>query len=84
MKKHIDSRLVEFILKNWNDNRNAQEVQDIIEAIVAELKQDCRDCQRRRGYNEETEAFFEGLISDVQTPEFWDKFDYMSSFEFDY
>ena len=84
MKKRVDRSLVEFIIKNWDDNRNGEEVQEIIEAMVAEIKQDYRDFQRRRGNNPEAEAFYEGLICDVQSQEFWDKFDYMSGFEFDY
>ena len=84
MKKRVDSGLVEYILRNWDDNRNGEEVQEIIEAIVAEIKQDYRDYQRRRGSNAEGEAFYEGLICDVQSQEFWDKLDYMYGFEFDY
>ena len=84
MKQKVNGKLVEFIVTNWDDNRNGEEVQEIIEAIVAEIKQDWRECQRRRGRNDATDAFFEGLIDAVQTQEFWDNFDYMSSFEFDY
>ena len=84
MRKRVDSSLVEFILKNWDDNRNGEEVQEIIEAIVAEIKQDHREYLRRHGRNDEADAFFEGLICDVQSQEFWDKFDFMSRFEFDY
>ena len=83
MKKRVDSSLVEFILKNWNDSYRGEEVQEIIEAIVAELKQDYRDYCRRES-NPEVEACFEGLICDVQTIEFWMKFDYLSRFNFDY
>ena len=84
MKKHVDYSLIEFIAKNFDNERHAQEVQDIIEAIVAELKQDCRDWQRRLGQDDECEAFFEGLICDVQVQEFWEKLDYLAHFEFDY
>ncbi len=84
MKKCIDEQLVGFILRNWEDRDNAQEVQDIIQAIVAELKKDYRECQRSRSYREEDEILFEGIISDVQGREFWDKLDYMMHFSFEY
>ena len=84
MKKRVDSGLVEYILRNWDDNRNGEEVQEIIEAMVAELKQDYREDQRRHGRSPESEAFWEGLIADIQSVEFWEKFDYMNRFEFDY
>ena len=111
MKKSINASLVKFIIENFDDRQRADEVQELIEAIVAEIKQDYRKCRRRRGDDEvqelidayvalikqdyrecrrrrgddkETEAFFEGLICDVQTREFWEKYDYMNGFEFDY
>ena len=84
MKKQVNRSLVDYIVSNWDDNRNGEEVQEIIEAIVAEIKQDHREYQRRHGRNDEADAFFEGLICDVQSPEFWEKFQFMSSFEFDY
>ena len=84
MEKKIDSRLVDFIVDNWDDNRNGKEVQELIEAIVAELKQDYRKWQRSHSSNAEAEAFWEGLICDVQLREFWEKYQYMSSFVFDY
>ena len=84
MKKSINASLVKFIIENFDDRQKADEVQELIEAIVAEIKQDYRECRRRRGDDKETEVFFEGLICDVQTHEFWEKFDYMNRFEFDY
>ena len=84
MKKYIDNELVQFIRRYREDEDKAQEVQDIIEAIVAEIKKDYRQCERSNGYREEDQIMFEGLISDVQTPEFWDKLDYVMNFFFDY
>ena len=84
MKKRVDTRLVDYIVSNWDDNRNGEEVQEIVEAIVAEIKQNHREYQRRHGRNDEDDAFFEGMVCDVQSLEFWEKFQYMSSFEFDY
>ena len=84
MKKRVDSSLVQYILRNWDDRRNAEEVQEIIEAIVAEIKQDYRDYRRGHSVTPEDEAFWESLICDVQSVEFWEKFDYMRNFEFDY
>ena len=84
MKKRVDTRLVDYIVDNWDDNRNGEEVQELVEAIVAELKQDYRNWQRTHRSNADAEAFWEGLICDVQSLEFWEKFQYMSSFEFDY
>lgn len=82
MNKRIDSNLVGFILKNWENPNHAGEVQEIIEAIVAELKMDYRNYQRQYGRNNEGGAMFESLIDEVQSIEFWEKFDYMSGFSF--
>ena len=84
MKKRVDSNLIDFILKNWDNPRYGEEVHEIVEAIVAEIKQDYREQQRRHGRNAEAEAFFESLIGEVQSPDFWDKIAYMLGFEFDY
>ncbi len=84
MKKNIDPGLIEYIDENWDNERNAQEVQDIIAAIVAQLNNECRDWQRRHGQDDECQAFFDGLIAEVQGPEFWQKLDHMVHFSFDY
>jgi len=84
MRKKVDSYLINYFANKWESPRDAQEIQEISEAIVAEIKQDYRDHQRRHGRSPEAEAFFEGLICDVQSPEFWQKLDYILGFEFDY
>lgn len=84
MRKKVDSSLINYLGSKWDSPREAEEVQEIVEAIVAEIKQDYRSYQRSHGRNPEAEAFFEGLICDVQSPDFWQKLDYMLGFEFDY
>ena len=84
MRKKVDSYLINHLASKWEAPREAEEIQEIVEAIVAEIKQDYRSYQRSHGRNPEAEAFFEGLISDVQSPDFWQKMDYMLGFGFDY
>jgi hypothetical protein len=82
MKKNVTPGMIEWISRNWEDSQKAPEVQDLVEAIVAELKQDYRDAQRsgRRA----KAAFLESLIGDAQDEMFWDKLDYLLHFNFDY
>lgn len=83
MKKNINPNMIQWISQNWEDRRNAGEVQELVEAIVAELKQDYRVWQR--GHRDpEGQAFWESLIADVQDKMFWDKMDHLLHFSFDY
>lgn len=82
MKKSIKPDMIEWISRNWEDRRHAGEVQELIEAIVAELKQDYREAQRR-GRRREV-ILFESLIADAQNQMFWDKMALLLSFSFDY
>lgn len=85
MRKNIDPRLIRWISENWEDSRNAEEVQEIVEAIVAELKQDYREYQRKHSrISDEACAHWEGLICDVQDQVFWNKMDHLLDFSFDF
>lgn len=85
MKINCDAKLVRYISENWNDKRKSQEVQEMVEAIVAELKNDFRNYQRKHSrISDEDITFWEGLICDVQDQSFWDKMDYMLGFNFDF
>ena len=85
MKINCDAKLVRYISENWNDKRKSQEVQEMVEAIGAELKNDFRNYQRKHSrISDEDITFWEGLISDVQDQSFWDKMDYMLGFNFDF
>ena len=83
MKKNIRPDMIEWISRNWEDRRKAGDVRELVEAIVAELKQDYRAWQR--GHRDpKGQAFWESLIADVQDEMFWDKMDKLLHFSFDY
>lgn len=82
MKKSVNTSMIEWISRNWEDPRHAGEVQEMVEAIVAELKQDCRAAQRNG--KRELVAVLESLIGDAQDEMFWDKLYYLLHFNFDY
>ncbi len=82
MTKRVSPDMIHYIATNWEDRRRAGEVQELVEAIVAELKQECRAAQRK-GRREEV-AFWESLAADVQDQMFWDKLDTMLHFSFDF
>ena len=84
MKKNVTPGMIEWISRNWEDPRNAGEVQEMIEAIVAELKQDYRAWQRHHRATPEEVAEWERLIADAQDKCFWDNMDYLLHFNFDY
>lgn len=84
MKKNVTPSLIHAISENWEDRRRAEETQELIEAIVAELKQDYRAWQRKNRLTPDAEAYWEGLIADVQNQDFWDKMDHLLNFSFDY
>lgn len=83
MKKNINPNMIQWISQNWEDRRNAEEVQEMIEAIVAGLKQDYRAWQRSHR-DPNGQAHWESLIADVQDQMFWDKMDHLLHFTFDY
>ncbi len=85
MKINCDGKLIRYISENWDDDRKGQEVQEMVEAIVAELKKDYRDYQRKHSrISEETEAYWESLFCNVQSRDFWDKFDHLLHFNFEF
>ena len=42
MRKKVDSSLINYFASKWESPRDAEEIQEISEAIVAEIKQDYR------------------------------------------
>ena len=84
MRKNVTPSLIHAISENWENRRRAEETQELIEAIVAELKQDYREWQRNHRMTSEAQAHWEGLIADVQDQAFWDKLDHLLQFSFDY
>ena len=60
MKVNCDGKLIRYISENWGDARKGQEVQEMIEAIVAELKKDFREYQRKHSrMSDEAVAYWE-------------------------
>lgn len=85
MKINCDAKLIRFIAENWEDPRKGQKVQDMIEAIVAELKKDFRVYQRKHSrISSKAIAHWEGLICEVQNPDFWYKMEHLLAFGFEY
>lgn len=85
MYLNVTPKLINQIANNWEDPRKAEETHELIEAIVAELKKDYRNFQRKHSrISAEDAAHWESLISDVETPEFWYKFDHLLNFGFEY
>ena len=57
----------------------------MIEAIVTELKKDFREYQRKHSrISDETVSHWEGLICYEQNRDFWDKFDHLLHFGFEF
>ncbi|MBR4251665.1 MAG: hypothetical protein IKQ15_05155 [Kiritimatiellae bacterium] len=85
MYLNLTPKLINQIANNWEDPRKAEETQELIEAIVAELKKDYRAFQRKHSrISDEDVAHWEDLIADVTNPEFWYKFDHLLNFGFEY
>lgn len=82
---NMTPEVINEIAKNWEDPKKAEETQELIEAIVAELKKDYRNYQRKHSYMSDEDAqHWESLISDVTNPEFWYKFDHLLNFGFEF
>lgn len=85
MKMNMNPNLIQKIVENWDDSRKGAEIQELIEAIVAELKKDYRDYQRKHyRMSSEDVAFWESLIADATDKSFWEKIDYLLNFHFEY
>lgn len=56
MRKNVTPSLIHAISENWEDRRRAEETQELIEAIVAKLKQDYRAWQRGHRMTSEAQA----------------------------
>lgn len=85
MKINCDVKFATYLIKNWNDPKMGPKVQDMVEAIVAELKKDYREYQRKHPrMSDEAVAHWEGLICDVQDLCFWEKVEHMWNFNFEF
>ena len=78
---NINEQLIDYLANKWDKEKD---VQEIVFAIVAELKQDKRKAQRNYHYSDEDEAYWDNLIESVQEQEFWQKMDHLLHFSFDY
>lgn len=83
MRKNVRPDMIEWISRYWDDRRKGGEVQEVVEAIVAELKKDYRAWQRSHR-DPEGQAHWESLIADVQDNMFWVKINHLLHFSFDY
>ena len=85
MRINCDRKFIRYISENWEDSKKGQEVQEMIEAIVSELKKDFREYHRKHSrVSDEAIAHWEGLISDVQNCDFGYKFDHLLDFSFEF
>ena len=85
MRINCDTKLIRYISENWEDERNGQKVQEMVEAIVAELKKDFRAYQRKHSrISDATMNHWHGLICDVQDRDFWEKLDHLLDFSFEF
>ncbi len=86
MHLNMTPKLIHQIAEDLKDSKKAGKAQDVIEAIVAELKKDYRNYQRKHfSISAKATAHWESLISDVTDPEFWDKVDHLLNyFDFEY
>ena len=74
----ITPSIVEKICETFDK----QETQDLLEAMVVELKQDLRKQVHRRRYDDEV---VETLIANVQDVSFWEQLDLvLNNFSFDF
>ena len=71
--------LTPTLIQKLSDNFNDSEVQDLLLAIIAELKQDARKAR-----NQEMRDFLIDLSEKVKDESFWWAVDYLNHFSFDY
>ena len=85
MKINCDAKFATYLVENWNDPQKGQKVQEMVEAIVSELKKDYREYQRKHSrMSDESVAHWEGLICDVQDLCFWEKIEHIMHFYFEF
>ena len=84
MKIKVDPSFISKVYHEWE----SEETQEVIEAVIAELKMDCREYLRHHYCSsseaEEVQNHFENLIAQVQNKEFWDQMDHLLHFGFEY
>lgn len=71
----IKPRLVEYVIKNFD--RNDSDVRAILDCIKVKLR---RDMKRARSKVEAN--FYQELVNQVETIEFWELLDWANRFEF--
>ena len=81
MKIDVTPRFIAKLVKEWE----SEDTQEMVEAIVAELKKDCREALRRSyGHRDEVQAWYDGMIGQAQNQEFWEQVDHILNFSFEY
>ena len=74
MSIHVGPKLIEDILKHWDDDG----VKELLEAMRVEMRRDLRKCP-----NKNFVPILESIIEQLETKEFWKMIDYITNFEFD-
>ena len=82
MRIEVNPSFIHKVVSNWDD----EDTQEMIEAIVSELKIDCREelrhCSGRKA--QEWQAWYEELMGQVQNEDFWEQMDHLLGFNFEY
>ena len=75
-------KITPFFVEKICETFDKQETQDLLEAMVVELKQDLRKQVHRRRYDDEV---VETLIANVLDVSFWEQLDLvLNNFSFDF
>ena len=82
MRIDVDPQFVNHVAKNWSN----EQTQEMIEAMVCELKKDCREVCRHYSSDEAEEILrhYSELEGQVQNEEFWHQMDHLLHFGFDF
>ncbi len=71
----INPKLIEYVIKNF-DNEDS-DVRAILDCIKVELR---RDMKKSR--SKEEASFYQTLVEQIETPDFWYILDWANYFEF--
>ena len=81
MRKYVNERFAWDVYKYWDD----EETQEIVEALVAEIKKENREWARKHSYgSDEERQYREDLLDSLHDRGFWFKFALLSDWEFDF
>ena len=82
MRIEVNPNFIHKVASSWDD----ETTQEMIEAMVSELKKDCREKLRRCSGREaqEWQAWYEELMGQVQNEDFWGQMDHLLDFYFEY